>query len=1148
MRASTLVYFFASAAALWAQEYRGRIQGTVTDESSASIAGANITLRETATNASQARQTDPSGRYLFDLVEPGSYTISVEAKGFAIYRQQNIVIRQRGDITIDIPLRLASVSNEVTVTAEAAQVQFNSGKLDTTIDKQIAQNLPQIIRDPFFLSKVDPSVVQSETRLESQPYHSTGTGTQQVGGVNGMDLQVDGAPVGLGTFTGYVPAPDMVQEVNVQVNALDAEFGQSTGSAISIALKSGSNQIHGGVFYQGIYPWANAILNRVSRIPNIQRNHMSGGSIGHPIIKNRWFNFAAFEGWQLTDPQTVTGELPTALERKGDFSQSLNANGALRVIYDPWSTTTSANGSTVTRIPVPGNVMPASTISKVATAYAAALPQPTLPGVGNYHARNFVAPLALSTPYRNFTDRTDVHINDRLRYSGRFSIIRTTISASNPLGSDLAWLSDRGSNRHSFQQSNEVTWVKTANTVISGSVAISGWIDEASPSSSFAGYDSLWPNNTWYKNIFESGAIPKVSPGMRITMADGAAIVSSYSSGIGTNGPYWRKHQLQNYVALKIANNHGKHYLKAGLETRGARSWQLPQINYPYFTFDATATANTYVNPDTRVSGDGFASFLFGAINGGSMAERVNTELHTRSYAWYLNDDWKVTRRLTLNLGLRWEYETPYNEVENRAARGVDLTVPIPDFQGSGAPQMPEQVKQFYTGSWTLNGSYRWTESGHRSQWNSTYGTLSPRAGVAFRLNNKTSLRAGWGRYYTPLLNNGTITQGNFYGFSLDPGVPAPLQGVPQMSLDNPFPSTFPLQTLPGKTLGQYTGLGDNLSWIIADRPRQHLDRVNASVQRELPWGIVADATFFINYFNAPTSRNINQVDPRIAYTYKAATNISVANPFYQILTPAKFPGPLRNQSGIPLSSLMVPYPQYGSLTVTDYDNTGETHFRQFSMRVRKAATHGLTFIAGYSFTFSDSLVYYDDIATYLQRRTWQQDTQPRHRITFGGNWELPFGHGRYFLKSLPRALDAIVGGWNVSPLLTWRSGNFVAFPGLVVSGDVTVPDPGPNGWFNTAAFSRLPAYTPRSNPVIYDGVTGPGFFNLDTSLTKSFRITERFAAHLRLDSFNTPNKMTWNDPSNNISSTFFGKSSDQFNLNGVGVGRTTQLGLRVTF
>jgi len=162
MRVSTVVYLFALNVALWAQEYRGRIQGSVTDESNAAVAGASITLRDVATNASQSRPTDSSGHYLFDLVEPGAYTMSVEAKGFATHRQQNIAIRQRGDITIDVVLRLASVSSEVSVTADAAQVQFNSGKLDTTVDKQIAQNLPQIIRDPFFLSKVDPSVGASQ--------------------------------------------------------------------------------------------------------------------------------------------------------------------------------------------------------------------------------------------------------------------------------------------------------------------------------------------------------------------------------------------------------------------------------------------------------------------------------------------------------------------------------------------------------------------------------------------------------------------------------------------------------------------------------------------------------------------------------------------------------------------------------------------------------------------------------------------------------------------------------------------------------------------------------------------------------------------------------------------------------------------------
>ena len=150
----------------------------------------------------------------------------------------------------------------------------------------------------------------------------------------------------------------MVSEVNVQVNAMDAEFGQSTGSAISVTMKSGSNEFHGSAFYQGVYPWANAVLNRVNRTENIQRNHMFGASLGHPVVKNKWFNFVAFEGWELTDPQTIVGQLPTARERAGDYSQSLNQRGALRTIFDPFSTQTSPDGATVTRTAFPNNIIP----------------------------------------------------------------------------------------------------------------------------------------------------------------------------------------------------------------------------------------------------------------------------------------------------------------------------------------------------------------------------------------------------------------------------------------------------------------------------------------------------------------------------------------------------------------------------------------------------------------------------------------------------------------------------------------------------------------------------------------------------------------------------------------------------------------------
>jgi hypothetical protein len=208
--------------------------------------------------------------------------------------------------------------------AEANVVQFNTGKLETTVDNKLANSVPQIYRTPFLLAQLDPAVEKNDGASEYNPYHSWGPNNQRVGGGQAYtaDLQVDGAPVGIGYKTAYVPSPDMVQEVNVQQNAVDAEYGHSAGSAISLTLKSGTNEFHGTAFYQGQYPWANAIENRVYRTVNQGRNHMYGGTLGHPIIKNKLFNFVAYEGWRQIDPSTLIQTLPTELERTGDFSQS----------------------------------------------------------------------------------------------------------------------------------------------------------------------------------------------------------------------------------------------------------------------------------------------------------------------------------------------------------------------------------------------------------------------------------------------------------------------------------------------------------------------------------------------------------------------------------------------------------------------------------------------------------------------------------------------------------------------------------------------------------------------------------------------------------------------------------------------------------
>ena len=1147
------------AAASFAQEFRGRIQGTVTDTSQAAVAGATVTIVNTGTGVITNRQTNETGHYLFDLVEPGTYNVSAQFSGFSKFVHANVLLQQRGDVTVNAMLKAGDIKESVTVSAEANAVQFNTAKLETTVDSKLTAAMPQLYRTPFLLAQLDPAVEKDDYQSEYMPYHSWGANHQKVGGGQNYtaDLQVDGAPVGIGYKTAYVPSPDMVQEVNVQQNAVDAEYGHSAGSAISLTLKSGTNQYHGTAFYQGQYPWANALEDRVYRTVNLGRNHMYGGTLGHPIKKNKLFNFVAYEGWRQTDPSTLIQTLPTDLERTGNFSQSLNNSGGLRTIYDPWSTQTSADGKTVTRTPFPNNIIPSSQLDPVATGYTTHLWKANSAGIGPYHVNNYSAALPIQFPYKNFSDRVDYQITDKLRASGRYSFFKTPVTSSNPTGSDY-FVSDRGSDRNATSITGDVTYTLSARTVISVRGEYHSFVDASHYPSEYTvdGWDKIFPNNGFTKLVFADPSVPVQLPRMSITGTDG----STRNFNMGPGGGYWHQTPTSDSFDGKIAQQRGSHYLKGGFETRGSRSPQGIVLSNPGFGFDARPTSATYVNPNTLLSGDGFATFLIGSVaptsGGASDWDSSTTSMpvinflnpSARFYGGFINDDWKISRNLTLNLGLRYEYEQAWREEMDRSVRPLDLTVPIPEFQGANAPQIPAAVKQFYTGPTIFNGAFQFTDSSHRGQWDAGSGTWSPRIGAAYRINDKTSVRAAYGRYVTPWIA-GTTDFNNLTtpGYTNYTGAPPLVQGVPQMHLVNPFPASYPVNPAYQKALGAYTQLGDTSTYYQGNRPRQNSDRINLSVQRQLPTGMVLDVTYYINRssFVFDTTKNINMIDPSIAYKYQDAVNQQVSNPFYNVLPVTKFPGPLRYQQTVSISSLMRPYPQYGDLYVVDGEPGGNMKYQSLQIKLQKNFSKGYSFLAGYNYHSEQDQRFFNDVATFAQQYTYIDSPASRHRLSIAGTWEIPFGKGRRFMAGAPRVLDALVGGWNLSPLATWRSGRFMQFDGMVVNGDPHISNPGPNGWFKTSVFSPLPAYTPRTNPWLYPGLTGPGMLNIDASLVKAFHVTERFRFELRMDSFNVLNSITWSDPSTNIYSSTFGQSTDILaNTHG----RRTQLGLRVEF
>lgn len=1147
------------AAWLQAQEFRGRVQGVVLDSSQAAIAGATVTLTNVETGVVSVRQTDVTGHYLFDLVNPGTYTLTFEFAGFNRLVRENVVVPARGDITVNATLTPGAVQETITVSERALAVQFNTGKLETTVDRVLVDRMPQIYRNPLLLARLDPAVVQSDTARENEPYFTWSGNRQQVGGGRNYsnDLQIDGSPIGIGYKTSYMPAPDAVDEVHVQQNAVDAEYGHSSGSAITLTMKAGTNEWHGNLFYQGQYPWANALENRVIRSVNLGRNHMFGGTLGNPIRKNKLFNFLAYEQWKKTDPNDLIQTLPTELERQGDFSQSRNALGGLRTIYDPWTTETSPDGKTIRRTPFPGNVIPGSRIDPIAKLYVSKLWKPNRPGTGPYNFQNYYAPLPIHYDYHNLSDRIDYVHSDKLRFYARISRLWTPVTTTNPTGSDF-WVSDRGSQRNADQFSGDVVYILGPATVLNIHGSYRDFIDASRFATDFSkegGWAKIWPNSNFYKILFEDPRIPVQVPRMSIMGAG----TSEYWFNMGPRGGIWDQRPNGDSFNAKIAHQKGRHYLKAGFETRGTRTTSLLLQNTFGFGFQADATSSTYVQPDVRSSGDGFATFLLGVVQpaGGnpdswdsgatSMTVTIVPEPRNRFYGAFINDDWKITRNLTLNLGLRYEFDTAYTDPQDRLTRPLDLNDPIPEMQGATAPKMPPELAQFYKGPTIFNGAFRFADSQHRGQWNPGKGALSPRIGFALRLNDRTSLRAAFGRFPTPwTAGTFNIFDTYYYGFRQVTTAPAAIQGVPQMKLENPFPPDNPIIPAYKKSLGRYTNLGDSFNYVAENRPRSYSNRFNVSLQRALPLNAVVDVTFYINYTTQLIGAyNVNQIDPRVAYEYKDAVNKAVPNPFYNYLPVEKFPGPLRYQRTVSLTSLMRPYPHYGNLNVIDAIKGGDMKYYSFQLRLQRGFSEGWSLLFGYNYNWQQDEVFFNDVATFLKQFTWQDSNLPRHRLTTAATWEIPVGRGRRWLTQMSRPVDLILGGWDVTTFLMWRSGFFTRFGAMLVNGDPRLPERTPERWFNTAVFSPLPPYTPRSNPWQYPGLTNPGLFNMDGSLVKRIPLVERYRIELRMDVFNVANNMTWADPVTNVYSSNFGKCTNQLANT---FGRRVQLGLRLEF
>ncbi len=1156
-----------------AQDYRAKVQGVVTDTNKAALAGAKVTLKNVGTGIEVTRQTNADGNYIFDFVESGIYTVTIQAQGFKKFEQRNITIQNRGDVTVNASMEIGGVSEVITIQDSPVAVQFNSSSDTLTIGNEIMTQIPLRGRNPYNVITLDPTINGGENNNgENRPYHHAFANEFDAGGgtFRANDIQLDGVPLTSSYKTSYTPSIEAVQEVSFQKNAVDAEYGYSAGGIVTLNMKSGTNRFHGSAYYHNRNPRFNAFGD-----PTIPRTagadetifrgtdlKMYGGTIGGPIIKNKLFFFSSWEQWDDKRPITVKITVPTQLERQGNFSESRIGSYAVcaagttcaRPIYDPFTST----GSSGVRTVFAGNLIPSNRFDPTAVKLMAEIPLPNLPG----NNLNWQGTKTENVDYWNLSNRVDWNINEKWKSFIRYGYFKTDLLEVPQDNTAGKLFPAAGSHRNGLSIAADTVYTISSSKVLNVRANYHKLIDEFAAADNYvlgqSGIEALWPGNPWYSSLFTRDLI--YYPAVDVP-------TGTVTNRLGRSGrEFWQRPQGWGGSA-RMNWYLGNHSLKFGGELRvdkgkGAR---FEPIN---LNFRAVNTASQNTSANINVSGNEWASFLLGVLDNQTSGRRVPVqEVVTFGYSGYFQDDFKVNSRLTLNLGLRWEFEPGPVDPQNRLSQQLDLTNPIPEFQTT-PPNMPAAVlnllgtkgyKPIYNGAWVF------TDENNRNAWSRQAANFLPRIGGAFRLDSKSVFRFGWARYMSPSsrIRDALGDFVNQYtGYSTVSTVLNPLNGRPLATLSNPFPTTGtnpnPLQQPTEKSLGRYTNLGNAVSLDQYELKPQNNDRYSLSYQREV-WGrtIVSFDFFFNNGTNLPLTVDLNQADPNFLYEQpRSVTNATVPNPFRNYLTTSVFPGALRNgAANVTVASLLRPYPQYQAINQTN-TALSDLHVVSYKVQAQRPFAQGLSMLVNYAYQTEDQTQFFDDRAMFARELTWRPLAIAKHRINHAITWEIPVGKGRWLLKNAPTAVDMTLGGWQLTTTNRWYSGRQLIFTqNLRVSGSPKLSNPtlGPNGaWFDKSVFSALPqgtnadpASVARTNPYTYDGVVGPGTGQLDMTLSKGFRIREGWKFEFRVEAYNAFNQINWDNPVVDFNNANFGKVISK--RPGY-IGREIQYGFKLSF
>ena len=1143
---------------LVAQADRGGITGRITDNTGAIVPETPLTLRNENTGVTQTAVTNSAGVYTFQNLNPGSYTVTANRSGFKNVERTHVVVDVNQVNQQDISLEVGATTETVEVSTGIQQLQTTSASVGLVVEQRSIQELPLVYGNPFTLETLAPGILTSGVNPNIRSFDSN-TATVSVNGstLNSLEYRLDGAPDNRIRLSAYTPGTEFIGQYRVETSSYDATEGHSAGGFVNVSLQSGTNQFHGVVF--GSYQNPTLNTNYWHLAPGVPAKAVwlrEGGVVGGPIIKDKWFFFTGLEHSRDATPNVQTLTVPSLAERGGNFSELYALDpkhpagtSNLYQLYDPntGAAGTCSGKACVVRKPIAGNII--SSINPIAAAALKYYPNPnTAPNAQG--GGNFSYAGAEPDYYYALVVRSDFNINQKQQLFGHYVQSRRLQPGKNGYFSPVTGTSLTYQNKGA---AFGYTYTVNPTLVVDAHLTWTRFVNQ---------------------NVVTSqGKLNATSIGMPSYLVNGLPDAAQSFPRLDITGEQSLNsdngvlsHDDVTLGSVQVSKLLGKHFLRGGVEYRmyNTNAGVTTQSNGRYQHSGAYVTANNATSAQSI--GFGLAQFEYGIPN--SSAITINSDLASRSdyMAEWLQDDWKATPKLTVNLGLRFEYEGPNNERNQKANTYFDFGAVNPvatAAQKAYASIAPTNPNLPPASAFTVNGGLRFlgdpsTPLGGHQDYQAQMFNLLPRAGFSYQIVPNTVVRGGFGifddslsTFYLSGGNSGStstflLPQQGFTQATTVSGTPD--NGLTFTStLANPFPNGIAQPT--GSSLGLQTFLGQAVTFQPLNPKTPYNMRWSAGIQREFgAW--LADVSYVGNHgVHLPIQKEYDAIPAQYLSTYTGGFDAdvftkmttTVNNPFYQVLPNTVTLGSSKTTS---VSQLLRPYPQFTS--VSAYITSGSSIYHSLQAQLLRRFSNGASFTS--AFTWSKSM----DATQYLNpvdTRPWYGVSQNDRAFRFAtsGIYQLPWGRGRTFLHQGGIAA-AIAGGWQVQGVYQVQSGQPLSFqPGSLATSGTSSPlylgsnpvdsawgrsgykksiaSAGSAGnWFNTANWvtttsttatsGKVPNVAPnqyqlRTFPIRFTGLRADFLNQFDAAVQRNFslsRIYEPLVLQFRVDMINALN------------------------------------------